>query len=229
MKKLLSCMVTIAIIATIALIPAEGYSQPTWRLYDNFNSGVIDPDRWIVSESSGTISIENGMAKFEHVAGPPGASNLLIFNKKPGYLKKIKGIRAKVMVESCTGDVRGQISGIIGKVGDDYVMDFMAVQAGLNQISNGLNVLQPATLDYLYDLFWGDFGYLGDILGNTYTITMIFSRKVMTYKVAGLGTIIFKLPQKLDPSDLFNRAISTRSNNGEGPCVVYFDDVYILK
>jgi hypothetical protein len=58
---------------------------------------------------------------------------------------------------------------------------------------------------------------------------MTFSKKIMTYKVDGLGTITRELPEKLGPTDIYNYALVTVSPTGSGEAVVYFDDVYILQ
>ena len=58
---------------------------------------------------------------------------------------------------------------------------------------------------------------------------MIFSDEEFTYKVNGVGEIEYELPEDLSPTDNYFMGIGTRSANGDGPCVVYFDDVYVLR
>jgi len=226
MKKLLSCMVTIAIIATIALIPAEGYSQPTWRLYDNFNKETIDPDRWDIDKSNATITIEAGKAKFDHPAGDPNSSNWLIIKKGS---KRIKGIRATVTVVSCTGDVRGRIAAFSGKVGDDYILDQLGPEGGFDRIIGSRIILDAGTLEVLYSPFWGRFEEPLTILENTFIITMVFSPKKVTYTVNGLGKFTYKIPGPVSKTDNYRKGIGTYSASGDTSCVVYFDDVYVLK
>ena len=51
-----------------------------WQLYDDFNSGsTIDETKWNIDDSSGTISVEDGRAKFVHEAGHPEDSLYLNF------------------------------------------------------------------------------------------------------------------------------------------------------
>jgi len=227
MKRFLGCLASIAVLAALSLLSVEGYAETlTWRLYDNFNKGLIDPDRWNINTSSATITIEGGRAKFVHEVGNPEVSSMLSIKKG---LKKIKGIKATVTVESpCTGDVRGRVAGWVGKVGDDYVWNQLALQGGLDRIFGALEP-QDADTGEWYDLFWGHFAEPIDLIGNTFTITMIFSKKKVTYSVGGLGKITFKLAEKLSPTDTYLLGIGTRSTAGDGPCTVYFDDVYVLK
>ena len=49
-----------------------------WILYDDFSSGSIDPAKWSIDDSSATITIENGEAKFVHQAGNPNDSSFVL-------------------------------------------------------------------------------------------------------------------------------------------------------
>jgi hypothetical protein len=230
MKRFLHVIVTTVVIATLSVLLVEGYSGTlTWELYDDFESGVIDLDRWDIDidDSSATITIESGRAKFVHNPGFAESYSWLKFKKG---VKKIRGIRATVEVESCTGDVRGRIAGWIGMVGDDYVWNQLALQGGLDRIFGRLSVKDRATEPptTLYHLFTGRFTEPKDLIRNTFTIAMVFSQKKLVYKASGLGKIIVKLPEALLPTDFRSKGIGTKSTNGDGPCVVYFDDVYVL-
>jgi hypothetical protein len=83
----------------------------------------------------------------------------------------------------------------------------------------------------LYNFQNAEFKNPIDITGNTFTIIMTYDRnkKKLVYEVDGLGKSIFKLPEKLSVPREYFRAIGTRSSNEEGSCVVYFDDVYVLR
>ena len=220
MKKI----VIFLLIAGLALLFTP-YARAGWILYDNFESGDIDPDKWDSYECSATISIQDGKAKFDHKMGCAHVPSFLSFKKKP---ENIIGIRATATVESCAGDVRGLIGAFIGKLGDDYIADQLCVQAGQENIWGNLMRLEGG-INFLHELFFGNFHYPIDILGNPFTITIIYLKKYATYEVDGLGKITFKLPESLAPTDDHLKFIGTRSENGDGPCVVYFDDVYILR
>ena len=238
MKKFLICLVVIAVVATIGLLSVQGYAGssrwrgPRWRLYDNFD--YPDPSRWNVTgyPDVADISIEDGRAKFVHKEDKAGQSSFLTFKMDPYKLSKIKGVRVTVTVEDCTpvpapgNDVRARIGGYVGKLDDKYVFDQLAVQGGLGRIFGGLSASSDfSTWD---ELFWARFEEPIEIIGNTFTITMIFSNSCVTYQATGLGTIIFSLPRRMSPTDNYLMGIGTRSTSGVGSCTVYFDDVYIL-
>jgi hypothetical protein len=230
MKKFLRFLVAISVVATIGVLSSEGYAgEWGWRLYDNFKSGTIDPNRWTIDSSSANISIVGGKAKFEHLQGHANDSAWLGINIAP---ETVKGIKAKVTVKSCTGDVRARIGGYIGKVENDYVFDELNLQGSIGspRIYGNLAVTGgPPNFPFLYNLFYGEFIRPVEIIGHTFTITMIFSDEEFTYNVSGLGEIEHELPEDLSPTDIFFKGIGTRSTNGDGPCVVYFDDVYVLR
>lgn len=230
MKTFSSFLVPIAIVATMAVLSAEGYAGgPRWRLYDDFNSGRIDPDRWTIDATSADISVVGKKVKFVHNPGHPGDSAWLGIKIAP---EKLKGIRVKVRVKDCTGDVRARIGGFIGKWEDDYVFDELDLQGGIGSpriYGNLAGLGPPPDFPSLYNLFYGEFVRPVEIIGNTFTITMIFSRDEFSYEVSDLGEIEHELPDDLSPTDEHLKGIGTRSTNGDGPCVVYFDDVYILR
>ena len=229
MKKLFFILVSLTIIVTLSLLSVEGYAGSLeWRKYDNFNSGVIDPDRWDVDDSSADISIVDGRARFEHLAGEVYADDSSWLKIKKGR-KKIKGIRATVTVESCTGNVQARIGAFSGKIGDDYIYDTLRVQADSERVFGSRLVLEPGTFAIVYEPFWGRFEEPLATLGNTFIITMVFSPRKVTYAVGGLGKFTYKIPGKISRTDNYLRGIGTYSWNGDGPCVVYFDDVYVLR
>jgi hypothetical protein len=225
MKKFFSYLVAITVIAIISLASVEVYAG--WELYDNFDSGFIDPTRWDIDDSSATITIEGGKAKFEHQPGFPEDSSWLIFKISP---ETIKAVRVTVMVESYTGDVIARIGGRICKVGNDYVFNQIAVKADGDRIFGKLYVNEWGTSDWLYDLYLGRFKYPLDIIGNPFTIaTTFFNPRNVIYFVGGLGRNTVNVFEDIGPTDNYFKGIGTRSKNGDGPCVVYFDDVYVLK
>lgn len=232
MKKYFPFLVGI-VIATTLVLTAEGYAKgPEWILYDNFNFSVIDNNLWTIDSSSAYIFIEGGRAKFVHKPGYPNDSASLGIKVNP---ETVKGIKAKVTVESCTGDVRVRIGGFIGKLEGKHVYDQIGLEGSIS-IPRVFGVLSmvwdPPNFPNYLDLFYGQFVRPLDILGNTFDLTMTFSENKVTYEVDDLGEIEHKLPEDLSPltlGDNYFKGIGTRSTNGDGPCVVYFDDVYILR
>ena len=232
MKKYLPFLVGI-VVATTLVLATEGYAEgPKWILYDNFNSGGINNNLWTTNSSSAVISVAEGKAKFEHIPGRPNLSSWLGIKMAP---ETVKGVKVKVIVESCSGDVRARIGSFVGKVDDNYVWDDLNLQASIisPRIYGNLGVLGPLPgLPFRYNLFYGEFIRPLEIIGNTFTIAMTFLGNKVTYEVDDLGEIEYKLPEDLSPltdNNYYFKGIGTRSTNGDGPCVVYFDDVYILR
>lgn len=224
MKKFFSYLVAITVIAMISLSSVEVYAG--WELYDNFDSGFIDPTHWDIDDSSATITIEGGKAKFEHQPGYPEDSSWLFFNISP---ETIKAVRVTVMVESCTGDVIARIGGRIGTVGNDYVFNQIAAKADMDRIYGKLSVIEEGHT-WLYNLYSGMFKYPLDIIGNPFTVaTTFFNPRNVIYFVGGLGRNTVNVIEHIGPTDNYCKGIGTRSENGDGPCVVYFDDVYVLR
>jgi hypothetical protein len=227
MKKFIPFLVVIAMVATMIVFSVE--AQADWILYDNFNSGYIDPNRWTIDASSAFISIKNGKAKFEHVQGYPNDSAWLGIKKNP---ETVKGIKARVTVASCTGDVQARIGGFIGKWDDSYVFDELTLQGSIASpriYGNLAAIGDPPNYPFVHNLFYGEFIRPVEILYHTFTLTMTFSDEEVEYKVSGLGEIEHELPEDLSPTDIHFKGIGTRSPLGNGPCVVYFDDVYIYR
>ena len=227
MKKTL---ISLFVIGIITLFTAGAYAE--WVLYDNFDSEEINLNKWDIDDSSADISIYDGKAMFVH-NGPPGDSSWLSFKKCP---ETIVGIRVTVTVESTSGDVRARIGGPLGTVGEEYyyVWGSLAIRDkdGDPRIFGCSNVLdQDNNYEWLYDFQYAQFKKPIELTGNTFTITMTYDRnkKKLVYEVDGLGKSIFKLPEKLSGPREYFKGIGTRSNNEEGSCVAYFDDVYVLR
>ena len=202
-------------------------AQTDWQLYDDFSSGQIDPNKWEIDDSSATITVENGRAKFVHQQGHANDSSYLLITQ---MLRTLKGVKATIAIESCSGDVRARMSSFIGKIGDDYVFTSHEIRADRDYISASLSILGPEP-DYEYkkDFYWGHFKRPNVYIGSPFTMSMILSRKQATYGVEGQGELEFAFPNTLSLTDDFFKAIGTRSASGVGTCTVYFDDIYILR
>ena len=108
MRKPLAVM-TVFVFLCIPLTSFAG-----WVLYDNFNSGVINPDKWTEDASSlaGPIVVENGAAKFVQKKDQINDSNFLGFKKSP---EKIKAVRVRVKIASQETNVFARIGGYMGE------------------------------------------------------------------------------------------------------------------
>jgi len=198
-----------------------------WQLYDDFSSGNIDTGRWNVDDSSATISVDNERAKFIHEGGTANDSNYLLFDQTP---ENIIGIKADVFIESCTGDVRARIAGYSGNVGENHVFSALQLQPINERIytSAGLEG-PPPTYTWVEDLSYAQYERPITVTGVSFNLTMVFLNDKITYEVDGLGKIAYKYTTSITPTGGNFKAIGTRSTNGDGPCTVYFDNVYVLR
>lgn len=201
-----------------------------WQLYDNFNSGTtIDEGKWSIDNSSAIISIENGELKFKHLNGYPQDNSWLIIIDRP---ETINGIRATMRVESCTGDVRGRIGGIIGQIGENKVWSTARIRAIYGRIETNAVLLDP-NYDYISDIFFGVFKYNWeepfDITNQNFTVEWWFSPEKTVARTDAFGDIMYEYDVPISTTTDHFRAIGTRSNSGEGPCNFYFDDIYVYR
>ncbi len=238
MKKSFFCWICLVTVGMISLLWGEAFAgRKNWVLYDDFTSNNIDTERWIINSISADITVEDGKAKFVHIPGKAGISAWLRIKENP---EGVKGIRAKVTVQSCSGptDVQARVAGFIGKVAEDgqvdYVWDQLILEGATTspRAFGGLVVLRASDYAFRYDLFYGQFVRPVDIVGHTFTLTIIFSEDKVVFEVDGLGEIEHKLPEcliHLSTYDNTFKGIGTISASGQGSCTVYFDDVYVLR
>ncbi len=108
----------------------------------------------------------------------------------------------------------------------------MEIRPDQQYISGGVTVLGPGpSYEYQYDYFWGHLENPTSIIGVPFTLSTIFSNMNARYLVDGQGELEYTFPSNLDPLDEGQEfcGLGTRSNSGVGECIVYFDDVYILR
>ena len=204
----------------------NGYAD--WELYDDFNTGSsIDEDKWGVDNSSGTITIENQRAKFVHALNYPNDSLYLNFIQNSDT---IAGIRVTVNVASCTGDVRARVVGYAGKISYDHIWSGVQLQESAQRVSVNATLEGPPP-DYITgdSLYYAELQSPVDVEGATFVVTMMFHDERITYTVEDLGEVTYTYASAIEPATNMWRAIGTRSSNGDGPCTVYFDDVYVYR
>jgi hypothetical protein len=78
-----------------------------------------------------------------------------------------------------------------------------------------------------YDYHWSNYQDPIGIVGQDFTLTMLFTNDTTVFEVEGLGKFTVRHQETLPSSQSYFRAIGTRSTLGQGPCTVYYDDVYI--
>jgi hypothetical protein len=220
---------TLVIVLTISVIlPLNGFAGSEWVLYDNFNSGSINPDLWDVDESSATITVENGRAKFVHDVSIPNDSSWLIFNKDP---EKIEEIKAKVwVVQDPGGDPRARIAGWLGEDEEgNLIWNYIQVRPESERVDCGAVALgDPPDFEFVYDLFFALFKGPIEILNERFKLTLEFDRSELDYEESDLGEIEHDLEDRLEPTDEVFKGIGTRNTvSATGEFIVYFDDVYV--
>ena len=217
----------IFVIFTVIIFAFSTNALADWELYDNFSSGSIDSGRWNIDDTSATISVDNGQAKFIHQNGNPEDSSYLIFNLNP---ENILGIKADVLIETCTGDVRARIAGYSGNVGENHVWSVLQLQPSEARIYTSASLEGPPP-DYtqVENFHYAQYERPITVIGASCNLAMVFLSDKITYEVDGLGEIAYNYVSAIAPAGGNFKAIGTRSTNGDGPCTVYFDNVYILR
>lgn len=210
----------------INLRPSYGIAG--WELYDNFDQPNIDTQKWDIRDDSSAsiISIENGRAKFYYRPGHPSGSSYLAFYNTG---ENIKGIRATVEIASCTGDVTGRVSGYVGKYEENHLLSTIQMIPQNDTIFAAVGLQGPApSYQFFYDLYYGQFPNRIPILGKKIVVSTRYESDKLYYNIEGIGDLEFKLSRKASPTEVFFR-IGAVSDKGEGPCTLYFDDIYVYR
>lgn len=197
-----------------------------WVLYDDFSSGSIDPAKWNTDESSATIAVENGEARFTHQSGFPNDSSWLMFTNPD----KILAVKAAIRVGTCAGDVRGRIGGnILDDASGNIVWQALQIQDGSDRIYQWIEADEPGTYNLVNEISYAEFETPITISGNTFYCSVVFALPYLQSTVDGYGTVMYKpegfVSESANPAFM---GIGTRSTNGDGPCSIYFDDVYVI-
>ena len=238
MKKLTGLKVSIvALLLTIMLVvPIKGNAG--WVLYDNFNSGSIDWSLWYPygdwSFPDAERYIEDGKLKIILNTGPPESRYGLSFKL---YVQEIRAIRAKIMIDSCTGDCRARIK-------TDWPLDDegeYSFQQGINIYGNekienkfaGYLLLFLTDTDIIGEPWWIwktelEFNPPGDIIGETFVVTVWFTDDEAKFSVSEHGSIDYAHKEGFTSSAGRGYSIQATSWNGEGTCTVYYDDIEVF-
>ncbi len=201
-----------------------GIAGAGWMLYDDFEAGFIDPNKWDVDDSSAVITVENGRAKFVHQPGFAGDNNWLIFKAR----REIRGIAATVRVQDCSGDVRGRLKikkwvDWLGNV--VYMHEDVQPWAGYIWARSGYWTTTGSDITRSYGRF------MDTPMENVdHKLVLVTTENLYQAQADNLGSLLFLSPsgETLTLKENPFYGIGTRSTNGDGPCTVYFDDVYVL-
>ena len=137
------------------------------------------------------------------------------------------GIKATVTVDACVGDVRARISGHLGFLEDHNLWTAIQLQPGQTRVFNNIVLEHPTTYDAPYELHYSHYQEPIDVRGRALNLMMLFSNDKTKFEIEGLGKFTVRHREPVPSSSSNFRAIGTRSTLGQGPCTVYYDDVYI--
>jgi len=225
---------------TLAIPPSESVPWPAigvdfeaieLEMYDDFDSGTINPSLWYIDAVSGTISIESGELKIVLNSGFPDVGCNLVMMNSP---ETIKAIFAEIRIVSYTGDAIADIWGFQGKIQNNFVVN----QQGLlpqQQIIVGVLMELDQTKSFLKNICSGALGYEA-LVGNTHTIGTTFAGFKATPQEGfwyaqnyGMDTF-FSLENITPPTpDIGFKGIGAVSPSGGGTCVAYFDNIRVLR
>lgn len=242
----------LAIVTVVLFVCFPLTSFAEWVLYDNFNSGVINANKWNQDTSglTGAIVVENGAAKFIQDKGIINDSSWLIFKKSP---EKIKAIRARVKIASNQINVFCRIGGYLGEDEDgnplwhqirlrSYQNDtddyYQAVEFTASYLdANDTNVsLQDLATGGFKRPLSGTYEVPDDLTGEWVTLEIHFNRKALSYGVVNMNnwitsSIAAEEVKKITNPDFIFKGIGVRAVNTAEPgqtCTVYFDNVWVL-
>ena len=228
MKKFVCLLVIVGVLGFFAYTPAEAGCRGPWKLYDDFDSGVIDPSLWEIFGPA-NITVENKMLRIELPNTPAGTNTGLLFNKNP---ERIKAIKVMAMVESSTGNLHTRIGRTIGEDRDgNRIFKRIAIRS-LPSLAR-IDCWAGYTIGAVeYALHYAHLGSpIEPILGVFFEMGMNFNRRIFTSWAEGLGKNYFVPQERLLPTNPpLNTQIGTRSGGvfpDTASGVVYFDDVYV--
>ena len=248
MKKTL---ISLFVIGIITLFTAGVYAE--WKLYDDFDNYANIEEmkaspKWNISaedEAIANFSIEGGRLKIEHLAGNSDDNAWAQIIKNP---HKWRGIKVTIEVDSWSEDARARIGAEVGTLREnsDYLVwevmrvgnrwsesrqDYVQSVSGYVTVLDIVNNYEPQ-----YDIFYTNLGWNKQaIVRVPYKLVAKFNPNSIKFKVKepyNLGEVTYEFTEKIEKideiEDLF-LAIGTRTATEDATCVVYFDDVYVLR
>ncbi|KKL11912.1 hypothetical protein LCGC14_2541030, partial [marine sediment metagenome] len=140
------------LVIAMSLMILPGTSFAGWVLYDNFNSGTINPAKWNIDNSSATITVVNGRVKFNHRTGTAGDSAWLSIKQNP---RGVKGVRVDMFIVSSTGlDTRARIGTQPGFASNGKRLWQQWVANSSRRRLEGSVSVMDSNWNWLQDLMW---------------------------------------------------------------------------
>ena len=226
MKRCACLLVIVIVLGFLAWIPADAEMGRPWVLYDDFDSGIIDPNLWEIDNSSAKVEIEEGKLKITHHPNTAGVSSGLRFKANP---EGIKAVKATVIVESITGDLQARIGGIIGEELDGSIIFWrIAVRKDGSDRDRIDCYAGEGAYNRHYTELINTVGNPVIELGESFEIGLNFNRRILKCWAKGFRKdFYFPFPSLLSTEPPFFKQIGTRAQNDSGSGVVFFDDVYV--
>ena len=213
-------------LVVFVLFPATAMAG--WVLYDDFSSGAIDPARWQIETTGGTVSVVNGKALLKLTN--PGPRNAYMYFTDD--VQSIKGVKLKVKIVEASGDLRARIGGYAATTPEGHpVYQNIQLNSQISTISSCLSVDDVSDGSWLYDLFYTTFKNPAVLIGKWFTISSQYPNpNKYIFSATGQGSCTFVLSNgTLVDGSIIDLHIGLRSKDGTGTGTVYFDSVYVLK
>ena len=228
-------------------------SAQSWQLYDNFNSGVLNTNKWDVfnvdqnAQVQGTVTVVNNRMRIVHYPVPSPSEDQYIYIGLKQFRSAIKGIRADIKVHSCTGNQEARLEtnyGYVDKTGSNF--NVLTAQSSVRPHQNviaGITYIDEYKpngdyVDYVKDESWNgmyDTGQLADRFKIVSVQVSPNTMKSVYWYVAGANQSVRHMPKKVNalPFALKRNYISTRRREDVGHsadnCTIEIDNVMVLR
>ncbi|MFH2132691.1 MAG: hypothetical protein ABIK68_20095 [bacterium] len=231
-------LITVLTVIMLALFPFSGLRAATLPLFDDFNSGKLDPFKWLGGETT-VHFIENGQAIFEHDETLQGVMNALSF-ASPETIQSIStDVTLKtVACTDCSG-IRARILGTFYNDGSPGAQVGSHVGDVLVAVNFMMNTSVNVGINKCTDSFCsaaGQVGLTGAYLGNA-TVGAAHNLSVswdggtrFSFQLDGGTPVILDTSADAPYYGLANKNfkdIGTNYDMGSGYVAVAFDNVTV--
>lgn len=224
-------LVLVCLVAVVFIAPSQATAKSykgKWKLYDNFNGYVGDPDseKWGTNpDSPGSTVVENGQLRVDWPGTAPADEGVWLgFEDCP---ENIVGAKATFYLDPvCQGnDVHIHFGWHPGEYDGSYTwMDF-GFSPEENDIWYNLNI---EDMDYF--LFRGEFADDIDLFDpDGITLEFFYDSKKMVFKVDGQVTAVEEPPESFGSVFGYDKGFGLWTQETSVPCTFYVDDVYVMR
>lgn len=226
MKSKNNVFVVFLTIMVSLFILGFGDAQAGWVMYDKFNSGALDPNKWFIvgNQDAGDIYVDSGKLIFVLNSGYAGTYLGIQLIDNP---EQIQGIKFKINVISMENDARWKIDAGIGYDSDSEktINSQFGIKAGEYKFYYSVYYEGPVSDPISEHTIYSD-----SIIGNTYTLVNIFGDlQAIKYRIKEVFSNTLKLKNEaytMLPHPMKN--IGMKSSSGVGSCIIEIDNVRVL-